>query len=87
MKPCCDWETFEESLKKVAEDNKFPEILLDWKKARRCWSRYCMTGFEAFMTITKFEREQLRDVTDAEFTRKINEKLKRRGDGDNLEFV
>jgi hypothetical protein len=59
--PCCDFETFEESLNYMIKKNKFPEILIDRKKAKRCWKQG-MTGYEAFMTITKEERRQVNDV-------------------------
>lgn len=63
-KPCCDWETFEESLKYCIEKANFPELLIDWKHAKRCWNKGMM-AHEAFHTITKKENQQAREYQTA----------------------
>jgi hypothetical protein len=44
---CCSWEDFRLSVLKAFARNGAPSILIDWKRARRDWKRYSMTGGEA----------------------------------------
>lgn len=44
---CCDWDTFKGSLLASFAQAACPSNLIDWKRARRDWSRYHCTGGEA----------------------------------------
>ncbi len=46
---CCSWETFEESFISAWDRDRFKpsRLLIDWRLARRAWSRYHATGGEA----------------------------------------
>lgn len=73
LKPCCTWETFKESFDYIVKHQRFPEILIDEEKVNHCWKRG-MTGREAFITVTKEERQQAMDVKNAEFSKRLSQR-------------
>ena len=61
-KACCEWHSFIDSfVDKWKKQTGYPPDRETVIKARRNWSMYSMTGWEAYMTLTREMR--LRDVT------------------------
>jgi hypothetical protein len=55
---CCDWETFKQGLTVAFAERAVPSSLIDWKRAKRDWSRHHCTGAEsAIMQIAAINRE------------------------------
>lgn len=44
---CCDWETFYDGFVNTWSKAKAGDALIDWRRARRNWSRNHCTGGEA----------------------------------------
>lgn len=48
-KACCSWGEYCFDLLHTAKREKFPESLIDWKKAESLWRNKSARGFEGFM--------------------------------------